>query len=665
MFTQRSLKQKSNALFFVREQNMRIKTISFLCCIMASSSGYAEPRFDAMFQDNAVLQRDKSIIIWGTADKNETIKLHWLGTPLTLRADEKGDWQTTLPPQPAGLKGQLTLSGDGGKGQTLNNIVTGDVFLCSGQSNMEMPIKQTQNGHEELKNADFQNIRLFQVPHDYASVPQKDFKAMPKWETASSETVAGFSAACFFMAQDLHKSQKLPIGLIHASWGGTGIDTWRSAASLSADPLTAPDMLLLAQHANDAASANRSWGKRWGEWWQSVGQGSPWTAPLQDAKPIPRLTNWEKWGIEALENYDGQMWLQAEIFLTAAEAKMAKTFELGMIDDLDQSWVNGIGIGTVFGHWNNRLYPVGKNVLKPGTNRLTIHVTDQWARAGGMVSDPATIGLRLVDGRLLQFKNWVYRTEPNTKTPPHAPWTAHWGKSTAGNAMIAPVMPYTLRGVAWYQGESDTDTGPAYRTRLAGLMKDWRTGFKNADLPFLIVQLSDFGAARSTPADSGWAALREEQRQAVLADRHAALVITRDLGDRLDVHPTNKKTVGLRLARAARAIIYGEGVAPSGPNVEHARVDGRNIRVSVTGASNGLRSYSSASAVGFELCSDTPQQCVYVNAQVEGDTIILPIPNGINPSRVRYCWADSSICNVFDGKDDPLGPFEVKIMPRV
>jgi sialate O-acetylesterase len=640
---------------------MKTQSLGIALIMLYASPAYAEPRFDEIFQDNSVLQAERPLTLWGMADPNEAITIEWQEQRYPARANAKGEWTAVLAPLPAGQKGSLTLSSEKGVAQRLNAIVTGDVFLCSGQSNMEMPVRQVQNGEGELSDAAYPDIRLLHIAHGSASTPQSDFKTRPIWSPATKETVSGFSAACFFMGRELHISKKRPIGLIHASWGGTAIDTWRSLASLTADLASSADMALLTQYAANPALANRVWGNRWAVFWKGISNDTPWTASLKGASPVPVLTNWEKWDVEPLKNYDGQMWLQAEFTLTKNDLKAAKAFELSMIDDLDQSWVNGIGIGTTFGHWVNRSYPVGSNVLKPGVNRLTIHVTDLWAQAGGLVGDTDGIGLRLSDGRLIALQNWVYKVEPNTKTPPHAPWTTHWGKSVAGNAMIAPVMPYTLRGVAWYQGESDTDLKPAYRDRLAGLMKDWRTGFKNPDMPFLIVQLSDFGAASSLPVNSNWAALREEQRQAVLNDKNAALIITRDLGDKRDVHPTNKKTVGLRLARAARAVVYGEGIAPSGPAVQSARIIGNTVRISTTGTSNRLRAFSSPFAIGFELCSDAPAQCSYAPADIQGDEVVIKLPSGTPPTRVRYCWADSSYCNVADEKDDPLGPFEVTI----
>jgi sialate O-acetylesterase len=641
---------------------MNAQFFGIIVAAFLSSPAYANPQFDAMVQDNSVLQAERPVTLWGTAAPNETVSIEWQDRRYPARANAKGEWKATLPPLPAGQKGTLTLSNGQGITQKLNSVVTGDVFLCSGQSNMEMPVRQVQNGEGELNDAEYPDIRLLQIAHGYASTPQSDFKTLPIWSPATKETVSGFSAACFFMGRELHTMKKRPIGLIHASWGGTAIDTWRSLASLTADPASSADMALLTQYAANPALANRLWGTRWADFWKGVSKGTPWTGPLKGATRVPVLTNWEKWDVEPLKNYDGQMWLQAEFTLTKEDVKAAKSFELGMIDDLDQSWVNGVGIGTTFGHWVNRSYPVGPNVLKPRVNRLTIHVTDQWARSGGLVGDTDNIGLRLSDGRLIALNNWVYKVEPNTKTPPHAPWTTHWGKSVAGNAMIAPVMPYTLRGVAWYQGESDTDLKPAYRDRLAGLMKDWRAGFENPSLPFLIVQLSDFGAASTVPANSNWAALREEQRQAVLRDKNAALIITRDLGDKRDVHPTNKKTVGLRLARAARAVVYGEAIAPSGPAVQSARITGDTVRLSINGISGALRTFSSPSAIGFELCTDSPAHCIFAPAQIQGEEIVIQMPSGASPARVRYCWADSSYCNVFDEKDDPLGPFEMRIV---
>ncbi len=627
---------------------------------MLGSPVSAEPNFDAMFQDYAVLQRDQTVAIWGTADPEEEITVQWQGSVAKTAANAKGEWRASLPARSAGHRGELIVQGKNGGGQTLKDVVAGDVFLCSGQSNMQMAVQHSQNSENELNDADHADIRLFQVNTSAAAVPQSEFKDRPVWKLANRESVAPFSAVCFQMARELRRHHNVPIGLIHSSWGGTVIDTWRSPSALAKEPSGAESMALLKLYDANPAAANRQWGERWATWWKMQSATSPWLSKLPDAKPVPIVTNWEKWGVDALKNYDGQMWLQAEFTLNQAQAKQAATLNLGKVDDLDQSWVNGVGVGTAFGFWIDRAYPLSTGVLKSGVNQVTVHITDIWARAGGLVSPAKDIGIRFADGSFVALNNWSYSIEKNSKIPISAPWNTHFGTTTVGNAMIAPMMPYTLKGIAWYQGESDADSSMNYQQKLVSLMQDWRQGFEQPDLPFFVVQLADFGPSTVTPSENGWANIREAQRRAVTADKNAGLVVIRDLGDRLDVHPTNKQWVGQRLATAVRAIAYNDPVSPSGPELESAAWRGDNIVVGIKGAVGDLKSYSSNRAIGFELCGATPDDCYFADAIISGQTIVIQPTNRI-ATRVRYCWGNSSICNVFDSKDLPLGSFEVNI----
>ncbi|HKD23054.1 MAG TPA: sialate O-acetylesterase, partial [Rhizomicrobium sp.] len=241
--------------------------------------------------------------------------------------------------------------------------------------------------------------------------------------------------------------------------------------------------------------------------------------------------------------------------------------------------------------------------------------------------------------------------------PPRAPWESLAGLGMAYNAMIAPLGPYGVRGAVWYQGESDTGEPDAYRKQLAGLMADWRGQFAR-DLPFFVVQLPDYGMPPLKPADSGWAKLREAQREAVAADKNAALVVTIDIGDRYDVHPANKQEVGRRLALAARKLVFGENVVASGPVAIHAVREGRRIAVHFDDVEKGLVTYSSAEPIGFELCGKT---CSYASAEIAHGEIQLAIPARTTPAWVRYCWADSPICTLFDGAGLPAAPFDLPI----
>jgi sialate O-acetylesterase len=245
--------------------------------------------------------------------------------------------------------------------------------------------------------------------------------------------------------------------------------------------------------------------------------------------------------------------------------------------------------------------------------------------------------------------------------PPRAPWESIGGLTSLHNAMIAPIEPYGLRGVLWYQGESNAGSAGQYQKLLSGLMKDWRREF-GADLPFLVVELPNFGAPRAVPASSDWASLREAQRRAVADDPHAALVVTIDVGDRSELHPPNKQEVGRRLARAARHLIYGEKISPSGPRPVAARRGPRGIAVEFADVDGRLVSYSAGRPIGFELCGATQASCRFVDAAQQSDhVVVLAAGQGAVPTRVRFCWGDAPVCNLYDKSGLPAGPFEIAI----
>jgi sialate O-acetylesterase len=281
---------------------------------------------------------------------------------------------------------------------------------------------------------------------------------------------------------------------------------------------------------------------------------------------------------------------------------------------------------------------------------------------GGFRNGGAPRTLQLAGGPSFALDdNWQYRVVPSTMGyPPRSPWESVGGLSTLYNAMIAPLGSYGLRGALWYQGESNTGEPDTYRSLLAGLMSDWRSQF-GVDLPFLIVQLPNFGAPPVTTGESGWAAVREAERQAVLRDPHAGMAVTIDIGDAHNLHPTNKQDVGRRLARAARHTIYGEAVTPSGPVVVGATRADSGIAVTFGDIERGLVAYSHDSPIGFELCGDAPGTCHFAQARIDGTRVWLSAPSTAAATRVRYCWADSPVCTLFDGNGLPAGPFETAI----
>jgi sialate O-acetylesterase len=357
------------------------------------------------------------------------------------------------------------------------------------------------------------------------------------------------------------------------------------------------------------------------------------------------------------------VWFRARLTLSAAQARQAATLSLGQIDEVDLTFVNGRAVGSspCCGERNYKL-PAG--ALKTGDNLIVINVLDTYA-SGGMYGPADKRLLQLADGTRLPLAGWQYQVAPEELTPPRAPWEPTAGIATLYNGMIAPLGKFGFRGAAWYQGESNSSVpeGRRYQAQMAGLMADWRRQLESP-LPFLIVQLANYGALAPNPVDSGWALTREAQRRAAVADGNAAIAVTIDIGNRDDVHPTNKQEVGRRLARAARHVVYGEKISASGAQPRSARRTATGIEVTLGDFDGQLQVVGSRDPAGFELCGATQQTCRFVRAALgEGGVVRLDDPAAATAAatRVRFCWADSPLCNLYDTQGLPVTPFELPV----
>jgi sialate O-acetylesterase len=629
------------------------------------SAAGREPLVHEMFQDHAVLQRDRPIPIWGSANAHDRISLSIDGHVASARADGYGHWQTLLPAMPPGGPYSLTVNDTtSGANKTLTDILVGDVFLCSGQSNMELPVANSINAVREISNSANDSIRLLSVPHANSASALSHFLSAVSWVAANPTSVRDFSAACFYFARDLQKTVHVPIGLIHSSWGGSRIEPWLSDAGLRNVGGFERDLDLLHTYAADPQAANIRWGSLWETWWHAHAEpdSSPWNAdPTSDWSAVPEpMRDWKTWGVPELNNHDGMVWFRREIMLSARQASSAATLSIGAIDEIDETWVNGHPIANSFGYGTERTYRVPNGLLHDGENTIVINVLSTWD-AGGMYGPPDHMALHFADGSQVPLGGaWLYKFVPERMGyPPRAPWGSVNGETTLYNAMIAPMGPYGLRGVLWYQGESNTGDASQYRALLTGLMRDWRRQFRSS-LPFLIVQLPNFGAPSRAPGESDWANLREAQRLAVIDDGNAALAVTIDIGDAQNLHPPDKQQVGARLARAARHLIYGDAVSPWGAVPQRARNNGDQVIVDLDAVDGSLLTYSAARPMAFELCGAEPQTCRFVDAEVQGHSIVLH-PAGVPATRVRFCWGDAPICNLYDTSGLPVGPFEITI----
>ncbi len=637
-----------------------------------------------IFRDHAVLQRDRPIAVWGYAAAGEDVTVS-LGQAIThTQADAAGHWHANLPAMSAGGPFELKAQTGSGRAQSASDVLVGDIFLCSGQSNMEFPVDRTGDAYSEIATSTNPRIRMVTVEHAASPTPLAEFTRPLEWQLAGPQTVSHWSAACFYFARELQKNQPVPIGLVHSSWGGSNIRPWMSAAAFRSLGGYESALNILTLYAKDQTAAQRQFAEQWEAWWrEKTGDrpgSEPWTVESvngarrmtnkHQARPAPTLGewlpapaglgDWRYWGVAELRDFTGLIWYRTHIHLSASQAKSAARLDLGSINQVDETWLNGRALGNTFGYGTERSYAIPAGALHAGDNVLVVNVLSTYG-GGGLLAGGAQRALQLSSGESITLAGpWEYRVvPPNVGYPPRAPWEPIGGVTTLYNAMIAPLGSYGLRGALWYQGESNADEWQTYQKLLSALMADWRRQF-SPDLPFLVVQLPNYGRAPTEPGESSnWASLREAQRAAVAADAHAALAVTIDIGEPRNLHPTNKQDVGKRLARAARHVIYGEPLPPSGPVAVSAISSGGQIVVNFRDIENGLVAYSHDRPIGFELCGAV---CRFAQSSIDGSKIVLPVPqDGPKPTRVRYCWADSPVCTLFDRSGLPAGPFELPI----
>ncbi|MBB4097424.1 sialate O-acetylesterase [Sphingomonas kyeonggiensis] len=623
----------------------------------------AVPRLDGVLTDHAVIQRDKPIRISGSAEPGEAVRISLAGQSVAVKADRAGRFSATLAPLPAGGPYEMQVSARSGLA-IVRDLLLGDVFLCSGQSNMEMSVERSQDSYSVYAAADDQ-LRLLTVPKATAFTPQTGFAAQPGWAATTPATASPFSAACFYMAQALRKSAKVPIGAIHSSWGGSRISAWMDEAGLRAADM-GDGVEALRLYARDVPAAVARTSAKWEQWWRDQSGNRPGAEPWQpqatlDWQPAPRIGAFNRWGIPALADYVGMLWFRKDVTLTAKQARQEAVLSIGAVDDADVTWVNGKAVGGSSNAATPRNYLLPAGTLVAGSNVITINDDNVWAE-GGMIGPVEAMRLSFADGTSVALDTgWRYAVAGKPRTnAPRAPWDDINGAGTLYNAMIAPLGPIALAGVAWYQGESDTDLA-GYDKRLAAMMRDWRRQFGLPELPFAIVQLSAYGDTASRPRESGWARLHDTQRRVAEKDGHAAVAVTLDLGDPLDIHPGEKREVGRRLARAMRSLAYGETVAASGPRVVQAGrgADG-TVTLSFADVTGELTTRGADRAIGFELCGAEAASCRYADAWVNGNQVVLAA-DGRPVTHVRYAWADSPTVNLFDRDGLPVGSFEISV----
>ncbi len=625
--------------------------------LLATAAPAAE--LHPLFQDHAVLQCDRRVPVWGTGRDGEKITVTFAGQGVSTVVKD-GKWQVWLEPmRPNAAPGTLTVSGD--TTRVLSDVLVGEVWIASGQSNMERqlglrPGQPPITGWEdEVAAANHPQIRQFYVPQTKSFTPQASVAG--SWEVCSPETAVDFTAVGYFFARDLHAVRKVPVGIVHSSWGGTPAEAWTSEAGLRKLADFDGPLAELKRFAADPDLARRKTEAKLAEWLEKVDPGSKpgaaWSAAELDTadwKPMTLPAYLEGAGFP---DFDGVIWFRRSFELPESWDGGDVDLHLGAVDDMDTAWVNGEQVGMANGWSFPRVYQVPGRLLKRGANVIAVRVLDV-AGGGGMYG--GNDAMRLVfqaagKAETLPLRGpWsckVGATRSQTGWPP-ADFSDSPGMPTVlHNGMIAPLLPYAIRGVIWYQGEANVGRERQYRSLFPAMIADWRRAWGQGEFPFLFVQIAPYSGM--TPE------IREAQLLTAKTVKNTAMTVTIDCGDANDIHPADKQPVGARLALAARALAYGEKLEYSGPVFESMETQGAATILRFTHSGGGLVA-KDGELKGFTIAG-ADEVFHPAKAEIRGDTVVVSADGVSEPLAVRYAWANVPEGNLYNRAGLPASPF--------
>lgn len=642
-------------------------TLTAVVSLGAQAQQPSRPFVSPMFSDNMVLQREMRDPVWGWAAPGTKIKVSMDGKSASATAGEDGRWLAKLGPFKAG--GPYTLTIAGPTTETFNDVLVGDVWICSGQSNMQFGVGNLSNAQEEIAAADHPTLRLFSIPMLTSIEPLQVTGGT--WDLCTPNNLkkdgdwGGFSAVAYFFGRKLNADLNVPIGLIHTSWGGTPAQAWTSEKELG-DRVP-------AYRAGIAQIAAMREAKKHPQvevkdpflvWYEKNDAGSAtdpgWADPKLDdsgwkTMKVPGFV--QDAGYPELDNQQSVVWLRREVDLDADAASKSMTLH-ETVDDNDATWVNGVKVGATDGYNVARSYKIPSGLLHAGKNLIAVRVTDI-QKPGGIWGEPEGLNLEAAGGDKISLAGeWKVKlgaavTEKNPfplsqQNNPNLPTVLY-------NGMIQPIIPFGVKGAIWYQGESNAGQAYQYRTLLPTMIDSWHKNWGQGDFPFLIVQLAGFMNPPTEPGDDQWAELREAQFMTTKKVRNAGIATAIDIGEQGDIHPKNKQEVGRRLALVAEAQDYHMKVPSSGPTYRSMEIEEGAIRITFDHIEGGLMA-KDGNLSGFAIAGKD-HKWVWASAKIDGNTVIVSSPSVAKPVAVRYSWAAYMNSNLYNKAGLPAFPF--------
>lgn len=643
---------------------------SICVCLLCSCLGTLQAKvlLPAFFTDNMVLQQKSDVTFYGSATPNKkvTVKVGWNAEIHQTYADETGKWNIKVSTPQAG--GPYDIRFSDGSELDLKNVLIGEVWLCSGQSNMEMPIAgwgKVQNYEQEITNADYPSIRLFQVKKATSLSPKDDLEStMGGWAVCSPTTVPEFSALAYFYARELWTNLNVPVGVIDCTWGGTPAEAWTSFQTIS-QTMGFEEVTRIFHEAGFDENkiieqynvVYREWNNRLKDADKGFREGYP--VLCDENVGNIRLNSMKlpcQWETDALPGFDGVVWFRKEIQIPEKWAGKDLTLSLGMIDDEDVVYLNGEQVASGTGFNTPRVYTIPAEKVKAGTSVLVVRVLDTGGE-GGITGNADALYMAVKGETPISLAGeWKYQEGVSLKevgTLPPSPSGSSSYPTVLYNAMVHPLTVLPIKGVIWYQGEANVGRAMQYESLFQGLIQDWRRQFHAPHLPFYFVQLANYLQRQPVQPDSQWAALREAQSKALHLE-HTGMVTTIDIGEAADIHPKNKQEAGRRLALCALSHTYGKDIVSTPPQYDTYQIKGNQVYLYFRGEEKSFD--TTLELKGFTMAG--PDHRFYeAQARVEGDKIVVECPEVQIPVAVRYGWADNPECTLFGASGLPVSPF--------
>ena len=665
--------------------------ILFIVAVLATMSAVAQVQLTPLFSDNMVFQQNCQAPVWGKAAPGAEVKVtpSWNNKTYTAVADVEGRWQVKIQ-TPKGSFKKYTLTISDGEPVVLRNVVVGEVWLASGQSNMEMSFERVGTrvaNQDGILNAEkYADVRLLQVSRATGMVERDFFSAeFDGWAESSPETMRHFSAAGWYFARKLMDELGVPVGVIHSSWGGTIIEAWMSEGTIKSFPEALNQLALVNKLPDDEAERDKVYEKEIDAFLQiaksqdlGLNGGVPvWAQPLFDDSSwktisLPRKVQ-ELWPAT-----NGIYWFRKEIDIPSGWEGHDLTLSLGPVDDFDETYWNGEMVG--FGRlWSKaREYFIPARLVKSGKAVICVRNTDDHGD-GGIYGDGSLLYVQGPDGEKISLRgDWKVTLSVSFKGMPKFATREPNMVTVLYNAMIKPLVPFAIKGAIWYQGESNANKAYRYRDFMNALILDWRNAW-GYDFPFYITQLACYKPITRVAGDDDWAELREAQAMSTQALDKVGMACIIDIGEAGDIHPIRKKEVGERLANLALSNDYGRKVVANGPRYSGYTISGNAIRVRFTDIAAGLRVIPSGDfakerygkeGVDFELVKKAESGVLtgfqiagadrvwhWADATISGDEVIVTSPNVPHPFAVRYGWGANPVCNLFNSEGLPAWPF--------